>query len=73
MLKRHSVRAKARSLSFRRKTVTIYVPVTNHIYFDGLSYRVRISSDGYCNSKNFRSHKSAVKYRNQLLRMTYMQ
>lgn len=46
---------------------TTYVSVTDNIYFDGTSYRVRVCRDGVKYSKNFPSKKKAVTYRNQLL------
>lgn len=58
---------KNRTKSTNRKTVTTYEPVTNNIYHDGFSYRVRVSVDGTKYSKNFSSRKAAVQFRNQLL------
>lgn len=46
---------------------TTYVPVTRNIYFDGSSYRVRVSVNGEKYSKNFQSKKNALSYRKQLL------
>ena len=46
---------------------TKYTAVSNNIYFDGSSYRVRVSVDGTKFSKNFSSRKQAIAYRNQLL------
>jgi hypothetical protein len=62
------IKQKARSLALRRNTVTIYVPVIDNIYFDGLSYRVRITRDGVRSSKNFSSIKNALNYKMNLLR-----
>ena len=56
-----------RTKSTSRKTVTTYVPVTDNIYHDGFSYRVRVSVEGTKYSKNFSSRKKAVQYRNELL------
>ena len=56
-----------RTKSTSRKTVTTYVPVTDNIYHDGFSYRVRVSVSGTKYSKNFSSRKKAVQYRNELL------
>lgn len=56
-----------RTKSTARKTVTTYVPVTDNIYHDGFSYRVRVSVNGTKYSKNFSSRKKAVQYRNELL------
>jgi hypothetical protein len=51
-----------------RRTKTNYEAVSNNIYHDGTSYRVRVSIDGTKYSKNFTSKKQAVQYRNQLLK-----
>lgn len=61
------VKSKARSLYLKRNTVTIYVPVSEHIYYDGLSYRVRVTRDGIRTSKNFRNFKLASKFEKKLL------
>jgi len=63
---------KQKSTTTRRttkKTTTgsAYEPVSNNIYHDGSSYRVRVSVNGTKYSKNFSSKKAAVQYRNQLL------
>lgn len=59
------IKKLARSLSLKRNTKTIYIPVDNNIYFDGLSYRVRIRMNNTMTSKNFRSHRDAINFRNQ--------
>lgn len=46
---------------------TSYVAVSNNVYHDGTSYRVRVSKNGTKYSKNFSSKKQAIAYRNQLL------
>lgn len=62
---------KQKSNTTRRTTKTTtgsaYEPVSNNIYHDGASYRVRVSVNGTKYSKNFSSKKAAVQYRNQLL------
>lgn len=58
---------RARTLALRRKTQTIYVPVSDNIYFDGLSYRVRVTRDGVRISKNFRDKRKAFKLRDKLV------
>lgn len=50
------------------KTTTKYVPISNNIYHDGFSYRVRVVVEGTKYSKNFTSKRSAIQYRNQLLK-----
>ena len=51
----------------RRTTKTTYVAVSNHIYHDGTSYRVRASIDGTKYSQNFSSKRAAFAYRKTLL------
>jgi hypothetical protein len=50
-----------------RQTVTTYVPVSDNIYHDVSSYRVRVSINGTKYSKNFSNKRKAVAYRNELL------
>ena len=51
----------------RSTTKTTYVPVSNNVYHDGSSYRVRVSVNGTKYSKNFSNKKTAITFRNQLL------
>lgn len=51
-----------------RKSTTTYEAVSNNIYYDGSSYRVRVSVKGVKYSKNFPSKRAAVVYRNQLMK-----
>ena len=53
--------------SAARRTKTTYVPVSNNVYFDGSSYRVRASVNGTKISKNFSNKRTAITFRNQLL------
>jgi len=62
------IKRKARSLALRRNTVTIYVPVTNNIYYDGLSFRVRVTKNGVRTSKNYSSLRDALQCKTKLLR-----
>ncbi len=61
---------KSRKTTAKKKTtrqpLTTYVPVSDNIYHDGSSYRVRVSLNGTKYSKNFSSKRAAVQYRNQL-------
>jgi hypothetical protein len=50
-----------------RNTLLTYVPVTNHVYYDGFSFRVRAVKKGVKTSRNFPKLKPALKYRNELL------
>jgi hypothetical protein len=60
------VLAKANSLAKRRYSVTIYVPVAPNVYYDGTSYRVRVTYDYLRTSKNFHKIKDALRFRNSL-------
>jgi hypothetical protein len=51
----------------KRQTVTTYVPVSDNIYHDGSSYRVRVSINGTKYSKNFSNKRKAITYRNELM------
>lgn len=51
----------------KRQTVTTYVPVSDNIYHDGSSYRVRVSINGQKYSKNFSNKRKAITYRNELM------
>ena len=53
--------------SAARRTKATYVAVTNNVYFDGSSYRVRASVNGSKVSKNFSNKRTAITFRNQLL------
>lgn len=48
--------------------VTTYVPISDNIYHDGYSYRVRVRVQGETVSRNFQSKRKAVAFRNELLR-----
>lgn len=52
----------------RNQPLTTYVPVDKNIYNDGVSYRVRITMNGTKYSKNFSNKRSAVVYRNKVMR-----
>ena len=44
-----------------------YTQVGNNVYYDGTSYRVRVSVNGVRVSKNFSNKTNAMAYRRQLL------
>ena len=46
-----------------KKYNSSYLPITDHVYFDGHSFRVRFVKDGVKHSKNFKTKKSAMKFR----------
>lgn len=60
------IRMKTKTTS-RSRRKTSYTAVSNNVYFDGSSYRVRASVNGTKFSKNFSSRKQAIAYRNQIL------
>ena len=49
-------------------TKATYRSVADNIYFDGYSYRARITVNGKCNSRNFISKTAAVRWRNEFRR-----
>ncbi len=58
---------KATAVMTVRESVTTYVPVSHHIYYDGYSYRVRASVNGVKHSANFSSKKKAFEFRRSIL------
>jgi len=42
-----------------------YLPITDHIYFDGHSFRVRFMKNGKKHSRNFKTKKSALNFKNK--------
>ena len=50
----------------RRTQITVYEPVATNVYFDGHSYRVRMTRNGKRVSKNFSSKRKAITFRNTL-------
>lgn len=56
-----------KKMKTQKSRTSIYAPVSNNIYHDGSSYRVRVSLNGEKYSKNFSSKKQAIQYRNELL------
>ena len=61
---------KSRKTTAKKKTtrqpLTTYVPVSDNIYHDGSSYRVRVSVNGNKVSKSFSNKRKAVQFRNEL-------
>ena len=45
--------------------VSVYEPISDNIYYDGYSYRVRVSVDGVKHSRNFSNKKAAVAFKRQ--------
>jgi uncharacterized protein YeeX (DUF496 family) len=65
-LKRALKKAKGK-VKVNRHAVTIYVPISHHMYHDGNSYRVRACIQGVKHTGSFSSKKEAYKFRKQLL------
>ncbi len=62
-----------RNIDFARKRserflISVYAPITKNIYFDGHSYRVRVTRDYDRTSVNFPKMKDAIKFRDKLLK-----
>ena len=47
-----------------------YTPVSDNVYHDGSSYRVRVCINGLKYSKNFPNKRQTIKYRNHLWNLT---
>ena len=45
-----------------------YLPITDHVYFDGHTFRVRFVKNGVRHSKNFKTRKSALKYKKKYVK-----
>jgi hypothetical protein len=58
----------SKTTTTRRNQKTIYVPVASNVYYDGGSYRVRATVEGVKYSKNFSNKKTAIQYRNSLMK-----
>lgn len=56
-----------KTMSMTKTASSTYSRIGDNIYFDGYSYRVRVSVDGVRYSKNFSSKNKAYAYRKQLL------
>jgi len=61
-MKKTTNRMKKSARATKQKTV--YVPVSSNVYFDGHSYRVRVSFNGTRISQNFSSKRKAITFRN---------
>jgi len=67
MATKKTTATRTKGTTRKTSTVTTYVPVSNNIYFDGFSYRVRVSVNGTKYSRNFSSKKKAYAFRKELL------
>jgi hypothetical protein len=63
-MKKTTNRMKKSARATKQKTV--YVPISSNIYFDGHSYRVRVSFNGTRISQNFSSKRKATTFRNTI-------
>jgi hypothetical protein len=64
---------KDKKMKRNQKNDSNYTRTGNNIYFDGYSYRVRVSVDGVRYSRNFSTKKAAMEYRKKMLseQLTY--
>jgi hypothetical protein len=53
--------------TLRKSLARTYYPVTDHIYYDGHSFRVRVRKDGNTISWNTADKAKAIEYRDFLL------
>lgn len=60
---------KSSSKNQKKNSLTIYVPVSNHIYNYGSSYRIRVSINGKTVSVSTKTKKEAYRVRKQLLEL----
>ena len=58
--------SKMKKSATRTTAKTIYVSIGSNVYYDGSSYRVRMTVGGNRISKNFGSKRNAIAYRNQM-------
>jgi hypothetical protein len=54
--------------SLRKSLATSYYPIEHHIYYDGVSFRVRVRVDGQTISRSMTDKNKAVKLRDRLLK-----
>ena len=56
-----------RRKSLRKSLAPTYYPVTDHVYYDGSSFRVRVKVDGETQSWNTPDKTKAIQYRDYQL------
>ena len=66
-MKGGSQKTSTKGGSQKSQTSSSYARVGNNIYFDGYSYRVRVSVDGVRHSRKFTSKNKALAFRKELL------
>ena len=66
---RGTTRTQSRSQRNRSTQTTndSYASVAKNIYRDGSSYRARVSVNGIRESRNFRTKREAVQWRNEMI------
>lgn len=57
----------SRSRSTQTSNDATYTSVAKNIYRDGSSYRARVSVNGIRESRNFRTKREAVQWRNEMI------
>jgi hypothetical protein len=53
--------------TLRKSLAPTYVPIANHVYYDGHSFRVRVRTEGKTNSWNTPDKRKALEYRDYLI------
>jgi hypothetical protein len=60
--------SKVKKRTSPRQSLTLsYIPIDHHVYYDGHSFRVRVTSEGNTISQSTPDKKKALKYRDRLL------
>lgn len=47
---------------------TVYEAISKNVYFNGYSYRARVTQNGRMTSRSFGSKRKAIMWRNQIMR-----
>lgn len=53
--------------TLRKSLALTYIPIAHNVYYDGHSFRVRVSSEGNTTSWNTSDKQKAIQYRDYLL------
>jgi len=59
-------KTKRKANARKRHSITMYVKVADNVYYDGYSFRVRVTRDNERTSKNFPCIGDAVRFRDNL-------
>jgi len=57
---------KRKANARKRHSMTMYVKVANNVYYDGYSFRVRVTKDYTRTSRNFPCIGDAIRFRDSL-------